>query len=104
MGEIKTKAPSKVIAHRKRLHPALTQKVQENMADIDLSTENIRREQSRDLKCSKHLTLAMRPKSDTDAKIILLRQEDYIMIEGLLYHIFTPTGSKPGAQAQLVTP
>ena len=77
------------------------------MAEIDLSMENIRQEQSSDPECSliiKYLTLGILPQSDMHARSILLRQEDYIMIDGLLYHIFTPTGSKPGAQAHLVIP
>ena len=44
------------------------------------------------------------PESDTDARSILLKKEDDIMIDGLLYHVITPTSSKPGAQAQLVIP
>ena len=105
--EIKTKAPGKVNARRERLRPVLTQRAQENMADIELSRENIRREQSCDPESSliiKYLTLGTLPESDTDGRSILLRQEDYIMIDSLLYHIFTPTGSKPEAQAQLVIP
>ena len=100
------KAP-KVNAHRERLRPALMQKAQENMADIHLNRENIRREQSHDQECSlisKYLTLGTLPESDMDTRSILLRQEHYIMIDSLLYHIFTPTSSKPGAQAQLVIP
>ena len=51
-GEITIKAPSTVNARRERLRPALTQKVQESMAEIDLNRENIRSEQSLDLECS----------------------------------------------------
>ena len=106
-GAIKTKAPSKINARREKLRPTLTQKAAEHFEEIDLSRENIRREQMRDPECKliiKYLTLGTLPDSDTDARSILLRQEDYIIIDGLLYHIFTPTGSKPSAQAQLVIP
>ena len=78
------------------------QRAKDNMAQVDLSKENIRREQQRDSECKliiRYLTLGTLPQIDTDTRSILLRQEDYIMIEGLLYHIFTPTGSKPSAQA-----
>ena len=87
----------------KKLRPALMQRAEDNMAEIDLSKENIRREQQRDPEWKliiRYLTLGMLPQSDTDTRSILLRQEDYNMKEGLLYHIFTPTGSKPSAQAQ----
>ena len=47
-GEIKIKAPSKVNACREKLRNVLVQKAQENMAEIDLRRENIRREQSHD--------------------------------------------------------
>ena len=106
-GEIKTKAPSKVNARRDKLRPILTKKAAEHFEEINLSRENIRREQMRDPECRliiKYLTLGILPNSDTDARSILLRQEDYIIIDELLYHIFTPTGSKPSAQAQLVIP
>ena len=77
------------------------------MAQIDLSKENVRREKQCDPECKliiRYLKLGTLPQSDTDARSILLRQEHYIMIEGLLYQIFTPIGSKPNAQAQLVIP
>ena len=64
-GEIKIKAPSKVNARRERLQPPLMQKAQENMADIDLRREN---------------ALGTLPESDTDARSILLSQEDYIVV------------------------
>ena len=106
-GEVKTKAPSKVNARRNKLRPTLTNKATKTMQEIDLSRENIRKEQMRDPESKviiKYLTLGVLPDSDTDARSILLRQEDYIMIDDLLFHIFTPTGSKPSAQAQLVIP
>ena len=56
------------------------QKMQENMADIDLSRDTITREQSCYAETSliiKYLTLGTLPESDTDARSILLRQEDY---------------------------
>ena len=93
--EIKVKASTMVNAHRDRLHPVLTQKAQENMAEIDLRRGNVRQEQSCDLECSlkiKYLTPGMLPQRDRVARSILLRQEDYIMIDSLLYHIFTPIG------------
>ena len=102
-GEIKIKAPNKVNACRVRLRPELVQKAQENMLESDLSRNNIRREQSGDQECSsinKYFTLGMLPESDTDARSIFLRQEAFIMIDGPLYHIFTPTSSKPGAPAE----
>ena len=40
-GKIKIKAPSKVNAHRGKLHPTLVQKTQENMAEIDLSRKTL---------------------------------------------------------------
>ena len=47
----------------------------------------------------------MLPESNIFARSILLRQDDYIMIDDFLFTIlFTLTGSKPGAQAQLVIP
>ena len=106
-GAIKTKAPSKVNARREKLRPTLTAKAAENLEGIDLSRENIRKEQRKDQECRliiKYLTVGTLPDNDTDARSILLRQEDYIMIDGMLYHIFTPSGSKPSAQAQLVIP
>ena len=104
-GEVKIKSPSKVNACRERLHPVLTQRAKDHIPQTDLSKENIRREQQHDPECKliiRYLTMGTLPQGDTDARSILLRQEDYIMIEGLLYHIFTPTGSEPSAQAQLV--
>ena len=104
--EVKIKSPSKVNSRRERIRPVLTQRAEDNKAQVDLSKENIRRKQQHDPECNliiKYLTQDMLPQSDTDAGSILLRQEDHIMIKGLLCHIFTPTGSKQSAQAQLVT-
>ncbi len=106
-GEIKTKSPSKVNARRNKLRPILTDKANDTLEQIDFSRENIKKEQARDQECKliiKYLTIGVLPDSDTDARSILLRQEDYIMIDGLLFHIFTPTNSKPAIQAQLVIP
>ena len=80
---------------------------QGKLAQIDLSREIIRREQACDPEGSlimKYLTLGTLPQSDSDARSILLREEDYIMIDSLLYNIFTSTGYKLSAQAQLVVP
>ena len=75
---------------------------------INLTPEAVRDAQNNDKECKpliiflKHNIL---PTDDTKAREILLRQEDYVLINDLLYHIFTPIGHKrESASAQLVIP
>ena len=68
----------------------------------------IGREQRADPQCRQVLGLlkfGKLPSNDSEARTLLLREEDYIVVDGLLYHIFTSHGPKPqAASAQLVIP
>ena len=51
------------------------------------------------------LPFGMLPTEEKDAKALLGSEEDYTLVDGLLYHIFTASGRKPQtASAQLAVP
>ena len=84
---------------REKLNDSLTCTAQDPFNMIDLSAENIRQEQSSDplcwsiIKCLKYGTL---PQDDKKARALLLRQEDYIIINNLLYQKVNNYGSTGG--------
>ena len=102
-----TKTPSKIKIRRERLRPNLEKSATLLKEEIDFSSINIKREQYSDPQCKlligflKYNTL---PKNEGDARSTILRQEDYIIINDLLYHIYVPLGNKPSTHAQLVIP
>ena len=100
-------APGRIHARRDRLRPVLEDRARELRQEVDLTRENIEREQHKDPQCKlliAYLKYGTLPANEGDARSIVLRQEDYILIEDLLYHIYVPTGRRPSTRAQLVVP
>ena len=93
---------------REKLRPQLQRTGNENWKEYDFSKENIMKEQARDEHCSKwieFLQAGRLPEDQDQARKILVRQEEYIILEGILYHIHTSPGPKiRDATAQLVIP
>ena len=93
---------------RNKLRQSLENTAQNPFNIIDVSPENIRREQRHDPQCKAiidFLKFGIFPRDDKKARAILLRQEDYIVIDYILYHIYTYTGPKKSTTtAQVVVP
>ena len=88
--------------------PTLTQHARRTWDTLDLSRENISSEQRADPFCRKiirFLRYGTLPRKTKEARAIILREEDYVMMNNILFHIYTPTKNKHNdAQAQLVVP
>ena len=80
----------------------------QNWREYDFTRENIRKEQARDAHCKLYLDYLQQgtlPDDLADRGQVLKRSEDYIVIDNILYKIFTSTGPKrQDASAQLVIP
>ena len=92
---------------QKRL-PKLIKAVDDTKDDIDMNPAAILRAQGNDSFCKpilEYLKYEILPRDQKEAGAIVLREEDHVIINGLLYHIFTPLGSKADeTKAQLVVP
>ena len=76
--------------------------------DIDINPAEILRAQGNESFCKpilEYLKYEILPRNQKEARAIILGGEDYVIINGILYHIFTPLGSKAAeTKAQLVVP
>ena len=99
---------SKSQKRKQKLMPTLQKSVDDKNDEIDLNPEEILRAQGSDSFCKpilEYLRYKILPRDQKEARAIILREEDYVIINGLLYHIFTPLGSKAAeTKAQLVVP
>ena len=99
---------SKSNKRREKLRSQLQARAKINWDDVNFSRGHIKQQQYIDPQCRRiisFLKFGALPKRMDEARAILLRQEDYIIIDDLLYHIFTSHGPKPHtASAQLVIP
>ena len=95
-------------SRQEKLRTNLQAWARENWEHVDLSRGRIEHEQKADPQCRQVLSLlkfGKLPSNDSEARTLLLREEDYIIVDGLLYHIFTAHFPKPqAASAQLVIP
>ena len=82
--------------------------VNEVLEDLDLSVERIKAGQSKDPQIKliyNYLKHGRLPRNNDQAKAVIRRQEDYIIVDGLLYHIYVPPQVKSSkAVGQLVIP
>ena len=93
---------------RKRLKPQLVKTSRQHWQEYDFSKEKVAAEQKADPHCKLYIDYLTRGKLPTDSRDVthvLRRSEDYIVIRGILYKIFTSTGpKKQDASASLVVP
>ena len=98
----------KLTKRQEKLLPHLQRKANTSLQELDLSADTIRLKQRQDPFCKQYINLlkfGKAPKNKAEAKALLLREEDFIILNDILYHIFTSQGSKPSnASAQLVVP
>ena len=99
---------SRANKRRERLRPQLVRTSTQNWREYDFTRENIRKEQARDAHCKLYLDYLQKgtlPDDLADRGQVLKRSEDYIVIDNILYKIFTSTGPKrQDASAQIVIP
>ena len=108
LGALNVQAIGNINKRRERLRPIIAPRARVNIENVpDLSAESIKKEQDNDLTCRailNYLNNQILPINKEDARLVLLKQADMIVEEGILFHIYCPTGNKPSATAQLVVP
>jgi len=99
---------AKINARRDKLQPDLQHNANSALNELDLSVGKIKAAQNKDPQTKtiiNFLKYGRLPRNDKEARSILLRQEDYIVIDDILYHIHVPLAQKSTkAIAQLVVP
>ena len=88
--------------------PTLQDAAKSDFNELYLHAKDIIHEQNCDSFCKpiiQFLVDGELPHNRKEARAVILRQEDYVILNDILYHIFTPFGSKlSGSTAQLVAP
>ena len=91
-----------------RLLPTLQGTAKSDFNELDLHAKDIIHEQNCDTFCKpivQFLVNGELPHNRKEARAVISWQEDYVILNDILYHIFTPFGSKlSGSTAQLVVP
>ena len=99
---------TRIKRRKDKLHGTVVETADQPLQTLDLKPATIHRHQENDAFCSRliaYLTDGTLPDDAKEARNIVLREGDYVIINNLLYHIFTSQGPKPStAKAQLVIP
>ena len=95
-------------ARKDKLHPHLSESATTLLSELDMSASRIITAQRKDPGVNqmiRYLTQGELPTNNNDARHLILHQEDYIMLNDILYHIHVPQSQKSTkAVAQLVIP
>ena len=93
-------------SRRNRLAPKLQATAKEPFNKSELTPPLVKDEQQKDPQCRSmlhYLKYGKLPNNKSRARSILLREEDYIIFDGMLYHIDSPRRGRP-SNARLVVP